>query len=448
MSIPAHLRGRYAYHFTMLDNLDSITENGLLSTNKKVEKGIIHRDVAEQGIQNRRHTMPVSCSNGKFVHDYVPFYFAQKTPMQLSLVAKKNIDQPLLIYFAIPIEIIENISGVVFTDASANTTQPPNFYNQSSAQQLETLNWDIINSKKWSYSIDNERHQKMAELLIPDSLGICHVDHMIVWNLDIKNLIEQHFTEKNLSPPTIRLDPYNHHYYTNFNGNGQSITTGPFFLKKQYENTVDKIRNDSLCFPITKFNNIQSALIAIDNNFGAIKELSDIDNLQANYGPHTDDVGTHSRKVVNALTQFSHYNTLNEYDKDVVKISAYLHDIGKGPKSRWTNETMNEADNDHAVKSLPMLKRILTEDIGNLNTETIRKIVMLVTYDDLVGDIVARGRDRKQLLDIITSENDVDMLFALGQADMFSIRPWWLTERENELVDLYDYAIESLQLNT
>ena len=448
MSIPAHLRGRYAYHFTMLDNLDSITENGLLSTNKKVEKGIIHRDVAEQSIQNRRHTMPVSCSNGKFVHDYVPFYFAQKTPMQLSLVAKKNIDQPLLIYFAVSITIIENIPGVVFTDASANTAQPPNFFGQSAIEQLETLNWDIINSKKWGYSIDNERHQKMAELLIPDSLDISHIDHIIVWNPTIKDIVEKHFIEKNIKIPSIRLDPYNNHYYTNFRGNGQSLTTGPFILKEKYKDTVDEICKNSLCFPITKFNNIQDALTAIDNNFGAIKELSDIDNLQANYGPHTDDVGTHSRKVVNALTQFSHYSTLNEYDKDIVKISAYLHDIGKGPKDRWDNETMHQADNDHAVKSLPMLKRILTEDIGNLDSETIRKIVMLVTYDDLIGDIVARGRDRKQLLDIITSENDVDMLFALGQADMFSIRPWWLTERENELVDLYDYAIESLQLNT
>ena len=83
MNIPAHLRGRYAYHFTMLDNLDSIIENGLLSTNKKIEKEIIHRDVAEKSIQNRRHTMSVSCSNGKFVHDYVPFYFAHPPPCNL-----------------------------------------------------------------------------------------------------------------------------------------------------------------------------------------------------------------------------------------------------------------------------------------------------------------------------------------------------------------------------
>lgn len=62
---------------------------------------------------------------------------------------------------------------------------------------------------------------------------------------------------------------------------------------------------------------------------------------------------------------------------------------------------MTKADNDHAAKSLPMLKRILTEDIGGLSEESVRKIVTLVTYDDLIGDIVARDRDEKQLVDII-----------------------------------------------
>jgi len=445
MSIPANLRGRYAYHFTMLDNLDSIIENGLLSTNKKVEKGIVHRDVAEQSIQNRRHTMPVSCSNGKFVHDYVPFYFAQRTPMQLGIVNSKNIDQYLLIFFAVPIEVIDNLEGVIFTDASANTVIPPNFFNKHNSISLESLNWNIIDDNRWKQDTDQKRHQKMAELLIPDFLEISNVDYIVVWNNSIKEYIEELFKTKGINPPRIEINYY--HYYLDFYATGKkSVITGPISLRREYEDTVQEICKYK--YHSTKFHTIQDALTAIGNNFGAIKELSDIDNLQANYGPHTDDVGTHSRKVVNALTQFSHYSTLNEYDKDIVKISAYLHDIGKGPKDRWDNETMHQADNDHAVKSLPMLKRILTEDIGNLDSETVRKIVMLVTYDDLVGDIVAKSRDSKQLLDIITSENDVDMLFALGQADMFSINPWWLIERKDELVDLYDYAIESLQPNT
>ncbi|MCV5688757.1 DUF4433 domain-containing protein, partial [Escherichia coli] len=51
MSIPQGLRGRYAYHFTLVDNLESIIDNGLLCTNLKNERGISHENIAEQGIQ-------------------------------------------------------------------------------------------------------------------------------------------------------------------------------------------------------------------------------------------------------------------------------------------------------------------------------------------------------------------------------------------------------------
>ena len=149
MSIPQNLKGRYAYHFTLIDNLESIIESGLLCTNLKNKQGISHENIAEHGIQGRRSTMPVPCSGGNCVHDYVPFYFSKKTPMQLSVINKKNVDQPLLIYFAIPIEIIEQKEGVVFSNASANTNAPPNFYNASSVDMLSSLNWDAIDDKKW-----------------------------------------------------------------------------------------------------------------------------------------------------------------------------------------------------------------------------------------------------------------------------------------------------------
>jgi hypothetical protein len=108
-----------------------------------------------------------------------------------------------------------------------------------------------------------------------------------------------------------------------------------------------------------------------------------------------------------------------------VELAAYLHDIGKGPKLRWPNSHMSKADNDHARKSLPMLERILTQEVANLTTDEIRKLVTLVVYDDIFGDIVAREREEKQLFAIITSASDVLMLAALGRSDMGAIDPTW-----------------------
>ncbi|HAV1811568.1 TPA: DUF4433 domain-containing protein [Enterobacter hormaechei subsp. steigerwaltii] len=445
MALPDSLKGRYAYHFTSIDNLNSIIENGLLCTNLKNEQNISHQNIAELGIQGRRSTMSVPCSDGKFVHDYVPFYFSKRNSMQLGVINKKNIDQMFLIYFAIPIKIIEEKVGVVFSDASANTDIPPNFYNASSLNMLHSLNWDIIDSKKWACPSEETRHQKMAELLVPDSINISDVAYIVVWNEWIKNKVLEVFKSKGIQAPPIRYDE--EHYYINFYAGGRaSIVTGPFHLKRAMESTITKICEN--CKGFKKFSSIRDVLKAIENNFSSIKELGDIDGLKASYWPHTDDVGTHSRKVAGALNQFVEYTSLSDEDKNIVLLSAYLHDIGKGPKSRWGEDGMTKADNDHAAKSLPMLKRILTEDIGGLSEQSVRKIVTLVTYDDLIGDIVAKDRNEEQLFDIINNQNDLQMLIALSKADMYAINPEWVTNHSKSIEGLEERFMRGIRSNS
>lgn len=90
MSIPQNFNFSYAYHFTSLQNLDSVIEHGLLSTNRKNQNAIQHVNVAAQGIQSRRSTMIVSGAQGKVVHDYVPFYFAKEHQCNWRLLTKRT----------------------------------------------------------------------------------------------------------------------------------------------------------------------------------------------------------------------------------------------------------------------------------------------------------------------------------------------------------------------
>ncbi|HEA69903.1 MAG TPA: DUF4433 domain-containing protein [Desulfobacterales bacterium] len=441
MSVSQNLENRHAYHFTHFQNLDSIIDNEILSTNLKISKGVEHKNIAEKGIQSRRSAMLVPCAQDKRVHDYVPFYFSKKTSMQLGVINKKNVDQAYLIYFLIPVSVIEKIDGTVFSDASANTEVPPNFHNFSQVEELENLNWEAIDSKKWSSPNDTVRHQKMAELLIPDQVMLSDIKSIVVWNKFIKGKVEEVFKSKGVKPPEIRFD--SEHYYTNFyEGGRRSIITGPIFLRQAFERSVKFIRDNVPVKP--RFASLEEALDKIEKDFCSIKELANIDGLKASYGPHEDDVGTHVRKVAAALSKYDEFNSRSEADQIILKFSAYFHDIGKGPKSRWPNEIMNRSDNDHAVKSLPMLERVLTEEVGGLDDETIRKIVMLVTYDDIIGDIVARGRDEEQLFQIINSENDLIMLIALGKSDMSSINEAWVSGCRDDIKSLKDRAVESL----
>ena len=54
---------KFFYHFTHLDNLESILKNGLICTNSKIKLGIEHYNIANKSIQERRSRMEIICED-------------------------------------------------------------------------------------------------------------------------------------------------------------------------------------------------------------------------------------------------------------------------------------------------------------------------------------------------------------------------------------------------
>jgi ssDNA thymidine ADP-ribosyltransferase, DarT len=70
------------YHITHIDNLESIlSEGGLLAYNVMLETQTNYTNIAYENIQDRRATIRVPCGGCGVLHDYVPFYFAPRSPM-------------------------------------------------------------------------------------------------------------------------------------------------------------------------------------------------------------------------------------------------------------------------------------------------------------------------------------------------------------------------------
>lgn len=444
-SIPESLRSKYFYHFTHIENLESILKKGFLSTNKKDALGLGHKNVANESIQHRRHEMDVTCSPHGKVHDYVPFYLTTTNPMLLSLVNNKNIDQPFMIFFAIPIlKILEN--NVVFTDASANTSSPPNFYNTPS--DLEKLDWDAVDKRGWGSATDDERHKRMAEVLVHQEVPLDWIDTVVVWNEDIKKYVLETFKKHSSHNPTVTYQPFNgkYFYFTKFAlGRGsETLVTGPYLLKNKFENAIKKIIENRISQTNFKFQNVEDGLNAINNDFCCIDELSDIYELKTSNRTHSDNVSDHTKKVVNNLAQNTYFTTLSDENQKIVKISAYLHDIGKGPKSKWKDE-IQPSYPDHPADAIPMLERILVEDFTELSEYEIRKICLLVVYHDLIGDIIANNRSQKELIDLIKDENELNMLISISLADVSAINYGWTIILETELPTLIQEVKEALK---
>lgn len=450
MAVPEELKNKYFFHFTHLKNLDSIVKNGLLCTNKKNTLGIQHLNVAAQSIQERRSTMKVTCDPKGMVHDYVPFYLCSTNPMFLSLVNKKNVDQPFVIFFAISIEYV-NRDNVVFTNASANTTEPPDFFNDP--KDLNQLDWEVIGTKKWGRGTDDELHKRMAEVLIYERVPITDIEYIVVWNKSIKEEVEKIFEKNNVKCPVIEYTPFKNVYSFHFTKfmlgrPNETLVTGPYWLKNNFEETVENIIESRKKKEEGKspFSNISDLLNAIDANFEVIPELEGIFELETVNDVHSENVSDHTLNVVNNLIESNCYKEFEKKDQKILKLAAYLHDIGKGPKSKWKNGKQ-PAFADHPVDALPMLERILVEEIEKISDSKIRIICLLVAYHDLIGEIIGKGRDIQQLFDIINTEKELKLLVCLNRADVTAINIMWSWNYNSKVGNIVDKAIEKLNTN-
>ncbi|GED68033.1 hypothetical protein BRE01_17350 [Brevibacillus reuszeri] len=436
MEIPKKYRGRYFYHFTHIKNIESIVKNGLLSTNEKCAKGIDHMNLANESIQLRRSQMEVPCEPFGTIHDYVPFYFAARNPMLLGVLNRKNIDQPLVVFIAVSIDKLLE-SNVVFTDASANTVIPPNFYQDP--EDLDELNWGLIDSNKWQRGTDDELHSRMAEVLVCRKVPIDWIESYIVFNKICRDEIFKIYKENGLEKPKVSYEPFNgkHFYYTKYfmkNRENETLITGPLFLENSYREAIKTImdQRSEEEYENCAFEDIDDALHKIQDDFCVIKELEGIFKLETDNKVHKQTVSDHTLQVVENLDENEYYNNLSDKDKKIVKLSAYLHDIGKGPKSKW-KDGIQAAYPDHPADSVPMITRILSEEFTSLSKYEIKTICLLVIYHDLIGDILGNGRSEKELLNLKLKDNKLDMLIALSLADISAINPFWAFSVGNKL---------------
>jgi hypothetical protein len=108
-------------HFTPIDNLPGITERGLLADSE--DRGQV-RECGQPSIKERRRGRQVPTARGGVVADYVPFYFAPRSPMLRSIlggrVKEYRNDQTDLIYLVTRLSrVIEHDLAWVATDRNA-----------------------------------------------------------------------------------------------------------------------------------------------------------------------------------------------------------------------------------------------------------------------------------------------------------------------------------------
>lgn len=83
MTMPKPVR---LFHITAIDNLTAIFQQGALLCKQQTQaEGINYQNIAHAGAQGVRASKAVIDPPGGYIHDYVPFYFAPRSPMLMAI---------------------------------------------------------------------------------------------------------------------------------------------------------------------------------------------------------------------------------------------------------------------------------------------------------------------------------------------------------------------------
>lgn len=185
MPVPNPVR---LFHITAMANLPAICAAGaLLSKNAGAAAGIDYQNIAHQGAQGARSGRAVPNPPGGVVHDYVPFYFAPRSPMLSAIdhgrVANCPWRQGDIVHLETTVErVVAGNVPFVFFDRNATLAFASPF---TDLGRLDAVAWDLLTEaptldgycKFWQNRLSVQRHadrmeRRQAEFLVRDRVSL------------------------------------------------------------------------------------------------------------------------------------------------------------------------------------------------------------------------------------------------------------------------------------
>ncbi|MFI3184743.1 MAG: DUF4433 domain-containing protein [Methylococcaceae bacterium] len=187
------------FHITAIENLAAICQRGaLVSKNQGAAQGINYQNIAHVGAQNARAGKPVPNPPGGNIHDFVPFYFAPRSPMLFTInngnVTGCSLQQADILYFETTVEsVTANTAEFVFYDRNA-TLRYSEAFNDLSLLSSK-IAWNLITEqpqldgycKYFANNFSNEKYAdrmelRQAEFLVKNTVALSTITRIGVIN--------------------------------------------------------------------------------------------------------------------------------------------------------------------------------------------------------------------------------------------------------------------------
>lgn len=158
------------YHFTPIHHLASIIERGLLC-DTSAAAGPLAVEVGNRGIKEQRRRRAVPVGPRGVVADYVPFYFAPRSPM-LYAIKMGNVPEYTggmdpLVYLGTTVDRLVKLGlPMLFTDR--NAVLETACFTHNLADLYALIDWPLMRARMWNNTPGepDRRERRMAECLV------------------------------------------------------------------------------------------------------------------------------------------------------------------------------------------------------------------------------------------------------------------------------------------
>jgi hypothetical protein len=193
-------------HFTHIDHLASIIERGLLC-DTIAGSGYCAREAGNPDIKAGRRLRRVEIHPFGCVADYVPFYFAPRSPMMSAIshgrVPHFGSDVTGLMYLVTTTQILVDAASVVLvTDRNAKL-DVAEFRPEADCDEL--VDWDLMEQTYWANTLEDpdRRERRMAECLVHRVVRFDKFRWIVVHGAAQRKVVESVLDAHGMSTPVL-----------------------------------------------------------------------------------------------------------------------------------------------------------------------------------------------------------------------------------------------------
>jgi len=170
--IPTHV-----LHMTRIERLPNIVDQGLLPDNEVRRRGLAGVEIGYRHIKDRRARRPVPCGPGGTLADYVPFYFAPRSPM-LFTIDKGSLGSDAarterIVYLVSTLQqLVMSGLSVVVSNRHAELAYADFREVGRGAIDGDFIDWPLMRAQYWNSTDDDpdRKERRQAECLVHEGV--------------------------------------------------------------------------------------------------------------------------------------------------------------------------------------------------------------------------------------------------------------------------------------